>query len=203
MRRSTAVSTPLPQAEPLPKRAEGGTLSARAGGCAESLPKRAEGPRRANHQPPAPDEALPETAQDIRAYLESLHRLRLRVQALREREAFFFRLAASTAFEEACPDDRVGENVSLAVDHARALRRQAEALIRREQAAERWIARLPNSRHRDVLSLRYLNGWHYDRVARALDLSAGRTHALQREALRLLPEYRAEEAEATPTRAMK
>ena len=90
----------------------------------------------------------------------------------------------------------------MAKDHARALRRQADALLIREQEAERWIARLPNTRHRDILTLRYLNGWHYERIAKALGLSAGRTHALQREAIRLLANCRMEssdDAQSSPS----
>lgn len=140
-------------------------------------------------------EPLPEGAQDLRAFLESLHCLRVRVQALREREDYFLNLADSDAYRSHASGSQANASAALAQGHARALRLQADTLMRRERAAERWISCLPNARHRDVLTLRYLNGWRFDRIAEALGLSAGRTYALQREALRLLAQCGARPAD--------
>lgn len=145
-------------------------------------------------------ESLPEREEDIRAFLESLHCLRVRVQALRERETFFLHLADSAAYREGAPGNRANENASMAKEHARALRCQADDLMVSEQAAECWIASLPNSRHRDVLTLHYLNGWRYDRIAKAMGLSAGRTYTLQREAVKLLAQCRTNSPEDSGAR---
>lgn len=141
--------------------------------------------------------AHPTSSSDIRTFLGSLHSLRISVQALREREAFFFHVASSTAYEDstAATPDRVGDNVSSAVDHARALRRQADKLIAREQEAEVLLARLRDPRQREVLTLRYLNDWHWTRIAEAMDITYSRVHGLAREGIAYLTKLEASEAE--------
>ena len=63
---------------------------------------------------------------------------------------------------------RVEDGITGLVDIAREIEREATRLAETVRAVERTISALPNPQHREILQLRYLNGWPWDRISEHL-----------------------------------
>ena len=135
-----------------------------------------------------------------RAFLEQARNMDRRIEALRERRQHYEDLAAScTAKYRQGPGgstrrvSSVEEYDCKIADLDRELYERIERYAETCREIEREIDRLRDARHRDVLTLRYLNCWKWDRVARATNYSVDTVWRLHREALREMEKLRMRE----------
>ena len=129
-----------------------------------------------------------------REYMRELLRRSARIDALHERQRHYIALAERmTASYSGMPGgrrqaSRVEEYACKAADLARELDRRIDEYVDLVREAERLISRLPDERYRDVLTYRYLNGWRFPRVARAMGYERKYIYRLHEQALHALDE---------------
>lgn len=130
-----------------------------------------------------------------REYMRRLLRKSARIDALHERQRRYTTLAERmTASYSGMPGgkrqaSRVEEYACKAADLARELDRRIDDYVDLVREAEQLIAQLRDDRYRDVLTFRYLNGWRFPRVARAMGYDRKYTYRLHEQALRALEAF--------------
>lgn len=93
-----------------------------------------------------------------------------RIKALMERRQYYYDIAQGTGSGE--PPRIGGGNQSSRVENAvhklmeleEDLNKEIDRLVDEVRLAERLIDKLEDSRHRDVLKFRYLNGWSWETI---------------------------------------
>lgn len=122
-------------------------------------------------------------------FLSDIHDNIQRIKALEDRRTDYYNMGMSCGIPEIRRDSssngsRVESVVERLVDDLSAsLDRETKDLLIQHQAAERIIRALPNAKWRDVLEYRYLNGWSWSTVARAMHYNKRWIHRLHSEAL--------------------
>lgn len=105
-------------------------------------------------------------------YLRQLMRKDARINALIERQQHYYDLASrrTTVYRDMPGGGRRSassceEYVCKAIDLGREIDRRIDEYVDLTREIEAVIASLPDSRHRDILTWRYANGWTWDRIA--------------------------------------
>ena len=127
---------------------------------------------------------------DAQQYLFDIRDNVQRIQALQERRVEYFEMSLSThgppqvrrgthpqgsSVESAV--EKLVDSLAVEIDH------EIETLVREQKTAERIIRQLPNAKWRDLLSYRYLNGWSWLKVAKAMRYDKRWVHRLHQNAL--------------------
>ena len=109
-------------------------------------------------------------------YLEQLPRLRQRIAGLEEKRIYWQTIAEGVTshisdFPRSKSNLNGKENTYIQCIQAANHARQAiEALAALDSEALGLIERLEESKHRDVLTWRYLNGWEWEKICQALGM---------------------------------
>ena len=122
-------------------------------------------------------------------FLSEIYDNKMRIKALQARRDECYDLGLSTGIPQVRNDashhgSRVESSVERIVDDIGVeINQEIEALLAQQRKANRIIKSLPNAKWRDVLNYRYLNGWAWSKVARAMNYNKRWTQQLHREAL--------------------
>lgn len=113
-----------------------------------------------------------------------------RIKALMERRQHYYDLAMQgTGTREARriggtnQASRVEDAVCRLIDLEGDLDKEIDRLVDEVRLAERLIDQLEDSRHRDILRYRYLNGWKWERIAKEMNFEEAHIHRLHGAAL--------------------
>jgi hypothetical protein len=112
---------------------------------------------------------------DAKTYLRQLTRMDKRIDALFERRNRYKDLATrrTTVYRDMPGGGRrcassCEEYVCKIVDLERELDRRIDEYVDLTREIEGLIANVPDDRHRDILTWRYVNGWSWERIAEAM-----------------------------------
>lgn len=113
-----------------------------------------------------------------------------RIKALLEKKRDYYDMAMQgTGRKEAVrtggtnQSSRVENAVCRLIELEKDLDKEIDRLIDETKLAKEMIAGLEDSRHRDILTYRYLNGWSWDKIAREMDYERRYVLKLHGEAL--------------------
>ena len=112
-----------------------------------------------------------------------------RIKALMERRQYYYDIAQGTGSGE--PPRIGGGNQGSRVENAvhklmeleEDLNKEIDKLVDEVRLAERLIDKLEDSRHRDVLKFRYLNGWSWEKIVSEMNYEKSWVLRLHGEAL--------------------
>ncbi len=112
---------------------------------------------------------------DAKTYLRQLTRMDKRIDALCERRTRYEALAMrrTGGYTGGMPgaqhrDSSVERYACKLVDLAREIDRRIDEYVDLTRVIEAQIAALPDGRHRDILTWRYVNDWSWDRISEAM-----------------------------------
>lgn len=113
----------------------------------------------------------------------------LRIKALMERKEDYYHMALSGgSLREVRTNSPHGSSVEAATekivdDIAAKIDEEIAMLMNELRQANRLISRIKNRKQQDVLRFRYLNGWSWEKISRAMQYNRRWIYQLHREAL--------------------
>ncbi len=123
-------------------------------------------------------------------FLRGIRENERRINALMERRQHYFDMAMQgTGSKEARriggtnQASRVEEAVCRLIDLEGDLDKEIDRLVDQTRLAEALISRIKDSRYRDVLRYRYLNGWRWERIMLEMRYEEKHVHRLHGYAL--------------------
>ena len=127
----------------------------------------------------------------VKEYLHQLNWMDKRINALLERKERYKDYACraigvrnATRLSGTDQRSQVDDYVCKLIDLESDINRLIDEFVDQTRETERIISSLPDYRHRDILTWRYLNGWSWDKIFETMDYAPTRVFELHGYALR-------------------